>query len=67
MADAFLVSIDLPKIQDHFAATDRLWSFAEIESWLADLGFKRSGANWIVVNTSLDALDGSEFRIVRPI
>jgi hypothetical protein len=32
----------------------------EVEAWLADLGFKRSEAGWIVVDTTLDALDRSE-------
>ena len=67
MAEAFNFEINLLKIQDHFAAVDRQWSFDEIEAWLIDCGFRRSGYNWIVEDTTLDALDPSEFRIVRAV
>jgi hypothetical protein len=42
MADAFLLSIDLNKNQGHFANTGEPMSFEAVETWLREMGFKRT-------------------------
>jgi len=65
MADAFLLSIDLAKLQDHFADSGEPMSFEAVETWLRELGFHRTERGWIAEADSLDALDRSEYRILK--
>jgi hypothetical protein len=67
MAQAFLLSIDLNLIQDHFAGTGEPMSIEGIETWLGEMGFHRNDAGWVAEEISLDALDRSEYRAVRPL
>jgi hypothetical protein len=67
MAAAFLLSIDLNKIQDHFANTGEPMSFEAVETWLREMGFHRSDDGWIGEELSLTSLDRTEYRILRRI
>jgi hypothetical protein len=58
-------SIDLNLIQDHFANTGEPMSFEAIETWLRELGFRRTDDRWIAEEVSLMALDRSEYRILE--
>jgi hypothetical protein len=65
MADAFLLSIDLNLLQDHFADSGELMSFEAVETWLREVGIRRADDGWIAEADSLDALDRSEYRILK--
>jgi hypothetical protein len=66
MADAFLVKIDLQRLQDNLAqAENRRLSSEEVEFWLSEFGFRRSRNDWIAEEESLDALDRSEYYVIR--
>jgi hypothetical protein len=66
MADSFLVKIDLEKLQANLAqAENRRFSNEEVEFWLSEYGFKRSRNDWIAEELSLDALDRSEYCVIR--
>jgi hypothetical protein len=65
MADAFLLSIDLHKLINHFADSGEPMSFEAVETWLRQMGFKRTDEGWIVEELSLMALDRTEYRIRR--
>jgi hypothetical protein len=65
MADAFLLSIDMPKLMDRFATSGEPMSFEAVETWLRQMGFQRIGEGWIAEELSLMALDRTEFRILR--
>jgi hypothetical protein len=54
MADAFLLEIDLPKLMDHFAASGEPMSFEAVETWLRQMGFKRTADGWIAGEVSLE-------------
>ena len=42
MAAAFLLSVDLPKLVDHFAYSGEPMFFQAVETWLRLMGFKRT-------------------------
>jgi hypothetical protein len=65
MADAFLLSIDLNVIQNNFANCGEPMSWEAVETWLREMGFKRTDDGWIVEELSLTSLDWSEFRILK--
>jgi hypothetical protein len=65
MADAFLLSIDLNKIQDHFANTGEPMSWEAVETWLREMGFQQTEDGWIAEELSLTSLDRPEYRIMR--
>jgi hypothetical protein len=65
MADAFLLSIDVHKLADHFADSGEPMSFEAVETWLRQMGFRRTDDGWIAEELSLMALDRSEYQIVR--
>jgi len=65
MADAFLVEIDLAKLQNHFAEAGERMPFGEIEAWLEEMGFVRQESGWVAEDTSLDALATGEYRILK--
>ena len=65
MADAFLVSIDLSVIENNFANCGEPMSFEKVETWLREMGSKRTDDGWIAEELSLMALDQSEYRILK--
>lgn len=65
MADAFLIDVDISTFSDNFALVGHPWTFDEIEAWLTELGFYRSGTHWIGEGPSIVALRSSEFRVVQ--
>jgi hypothetical protein len=65
MAYAFLFSIDLHKLMDHFADSGELMSFEAVETWLREMGFHRTDHGWIAEEHSLMALDRWEFKILK--
>jgi hypothetical protein len=65
MADAFLLSIDLPELMDHFADSGEPMSFEAVETWFRQMGFRRTDDGWIAEEHLLMALDRTEYRIVK--
>jgi hypothetical protein len=65
MADAVLLSIDLPKLHDHFAANGEQMSFEAVETWLRQTGFQQTDDGWIAEEVSLMALDWTVYRILK--
>jgi hypothetical protein len=57
----FLVRIDLELLRQHLCAEDaREVTLAEVERWLLDAGFIRSGDGWRVREPDLGQLDPAE-------
>lgn len=66
MAEAYELTINVDLVREHFNATDdREWTNDEVVEWLRETGFKLQGRTWIAEELSIDALDRSEYRILR--
>ncbi|HEX4123585.1 MAG TPA: hypothetical protein VHY37_02600 [Tepidisphaeraceae bacterium] len=61
MAHTVLVTIDIEKLRGNLARADqRDVSVEEAQRFLADAGFKRTDAGWLVSEENLGHLDPSE-------
>ena len=57
----FRVQIDMPCLREHLSSEEkRSLSDSEIERWLTDAGFTRTGSGWLVKEPDLGHLEPTE-------
>ena len=68
MSRRFRVQLDRQRLLNNLAREDgRLWTDAELDQWLLDAGFQRSGDRWLVAEEDLSHLDPAEVVSAEPI
>lgn len=67
MAASFVVEIDIEKLRENSKVAGEEITIEQAESFLHDVGFRRCTNGWICEEISLDAIDRSEIKSIRPI